>query len=132
MRLVMVGNWVDADGNIVMGHVDTGTGEFTPYVAWDETQGTFTGLGGNGAWVKKSDGYWYYTAIVAPGDTPSVPVFETYTKPATVPTGAAGLVMDLCVQAVDASAGSDYEAAWAAVARPDNGDGDGGDEGDGE
>lgn len=129
MRVAIVGNWADSDGVIVMGVTDSDTGEYTAIPAWNESQGTFTLLGGpSGEWVKKADGFWYYTSVVAPGATPSVPVFGTYTPPAA-PAGTAGLIMYLSVQAVDAAAGADYEAAWAA-ALP--GAEDEGDDGDGE
>ena len=103
MRVVIVGNWVDtATGRIV--------------APWSETDGTFTGLGASEKWVKGTDGYWYYTDPVAPGDTPAVPIFTKYTRPSTPPVAGAGLVMDLAVQAIDAGEGTTYTAAWAKTA----------------
>ena len=111
LRVVIVGNWVNNAGQIL------GT--------WDESQGTFTGLGGNGLWVKKSDGFWYCTEKVHPGEAPSKPIFETYTRPTTgIPAGATKLIMDLSVQAVDCAAGTDYQTAWAATEPVDGGSGD--------
>ena len=107
MRVAIVGNWVDANGKIV--------------APWYDTQGSFTGLGGNGAWVEGGDGFWYYTQKVAPGATPAIPIFNTYTKPSTVPSGATGLVMDLIVQGIDSATGSNYAAAWSSVYSGDDG-----------
>ena len=54
--------------------------------------------------------------VIAPGETPSKPVFTSYTKiapPAIIPD--AGLVINLVVQGVDAGLGSTYQAAWEAI-----------------
>lgn len=131
VRVAIVGNWIDpATGTILMGTIqeDPGTGDqtFVAAPAWSETdttQGTFVGLGGNGAWVKQSDGFWYFKQIVPPGKMPgetatggtSIPLFETYTRTATPPIEGSALVLELVVQAVDASAGTDWESAWASV-----------------
>lgn len=130
IRVAIVGNWVDkATGEILMGTLETTSGNeqvlvpITPWSETDTTQGTFVGLGGGGAWVKKSDGFWYFKQIVPPGKMPgetstggtSVPLFESYTRRATPPAEGAGLVLELVVQAVDAAAGTTYEAAWASV-----------------
>ena len=101
MRVAFVGNWVNSAGQIV--------------APWKETDGTFTGLGGNGAWLKGSDGFWYYQYTVPAGGLPSVPVFATYTKPSTTPSGATGLQMDLTVQVIDSGLGTNFAAAWAAA-----------------
>ena len=112
-----------------MGAVDPGTGEYTAFTPWtveNTSYGTFVGLPGDN-WVKGAEGYWYYTAIVAPGDTPATPLFTSYTK-GTPPADGAGLVMDLTVQAIDAAAGSDYASAWAvAIPSSDGGSDDDGD-----
>ena len=42
------------------------------------------------------------------------PLFESYAKPAS-PTDDVELMLDLAVQAVDASAGASYTEAWTAV-----------------
>jgi hypothetical protein len=99
IRVIMVGNWVDSDGNIVK--------------PWNETQGTFTNFP-NTDWEKGVDGYYYYKNAVAPGESPEYPLFDTYTKPAN-PEGTAGLVLGLSVQAIDSNAGSTYAAAWATI-----------------
>lgn len=142
IRVAIVGNWVDGSGNICLGSVgedNNGNRTYSEVSAWSETNtafGSFSGLGANGAWVKKSDGYWYYThkvpAGLRPGEsTPSdgnyVPLFQYYKKnvppissgSVSVPDGLS-LMLDLAVQAVDAKAAGenvndDYEAAWTAV-----------------
>ena len=131
MRVAIVGNWVDpASGEILVGTVETdpvsGDRVFTPATPWSETdatQGTFEGLGGNGAWQRKDDGFWYFKQAVPPGKMPgetaeggaSIPLFVSYTRTATAPVEGAGLVLDLIVQAIDAAAGEDWESAWASV-----------------
>ena len=134
IRVAIVGNWVDAaTGEIVMGSdVTTTVGEddvtaFTPISAWTETNtsfGTFTNLPTSSLWVKKSDGYWYFTDPVLPGLQPGqataegtdVPLFTSYVK-GTPPVSSVelDLMLDVAVQAVDARAGANYEAAWQAV-----------------
>lgn len=125
IRAAIVGNWVNpADGTILMGTVaDDGT--YTAAVAWSETdsnQGVFVDLPTNSNWVKKDDGFWYFKQIVPPGKLTGetatggthIPLFTSYTKK-NPPVEGAGLVMELVVQAVDASAGTDWESAWASV-----------------
>ena len=146
LRVAIVGNWVDAEtGEIVLGYdkevTNASTGETTYTYAtiapWNENNtdfGTFTNLGASGAWVQKSDGYWYYTrpvpAGMKPGETSEggsyIPLFEAYTKAALpIQSGTTVLVpdtvdlmLDLAVQAVDAKAGNTYEAAWATTVLP--------------
>ena len=129
LRVAIVGNWVDSERKIYMGDIgtdeNTGNRTYTAITPWSEdntTFGTFTNLGASGAWVKKTDGFWYYTQAVPaglkPGETASggayVPLFEKYTK-GTPPIPDVDLMLDLAVQAVDAKAGNTYEAAWTAV-----------------
>ena len=123
LRVVISGNWVNAAGQIV--------------APWDESQGTFVGLGGSGDWVE-AGGFWYFKEKVAPGDSPNPPIFTKYTAPSTLPSGATTLVMDIAVQAIDASINTNYATAWATATNIDDdsmpvppGDDDGG-SGDGE
>ena len=111
IRVAIVGNWVDKT-----------TGDIL--APWDETQGTFTGLGIADKWVKnETDGFWYYIGTNEPEDTPAVvkpgkttyPLFTEYTKPDPLPEGVpadAGLVMDLVVQAIDLATATTYAEAW--------------------
>jgi len=126
IRAAIVANWYDASGNIVFGYTANSEGSFVePWSISNETYGTFDGLPGDG-WVLADDGYYYYTSKVSSGYTTDTPIFNTYTI-ANVPevwTGISGnrkqvsgvhLVMEIVVQAVDASKYSTYDAAWAAT-----------------
>ena len=121
VRVAIVGNWVDpATGEILMGTITTNAADervFTPLDPWTEdntTFGTFTKLGGEGLWVKEADGFWYCKERIAPGESPSVPLFDTYTR-GTAPVEGAGLVIELVVQGVDAVNYTTYKPAWQAV-----------------
>ena len=108
MRVAIVGNWVDGNGKIV--------------APWTQAQGTWAGggLGGSTKWAKGADGFWYFKDPVPAGGTPSVNLFDTYTKPSTIPSGATKLIMDIAVQVIDVNAGATYTEAWASV--EDSGD----------
>ena len=134
LRVAIIGNWVDSEGRIYMG--DIGTDEntnnrtFTAITPWSEDNTTFGTFNpaltpNSGNWVKKTDGYWYYTLPVLPGKMPGQsandiedanyqPLFESYVK-GTPPIADVDLMLDVAVQAVDAKAGATYEAAWTAV-----------------
>ena len=84
LRAVIVANWQDADGNIV--------------APWDFVSSEFEGLPGEG-WTLKSDGFYYTSEAVAPGENAPA-LFTSYTPPAEPVTGA-HLVMDIAVQAVN-------------------------------
>lgn len=132
IRAVLVGNWVDAATGEIPASIsetdpDTEVTTVTYLPLWTETNtsyGTFTNLPTNNTlWVKKSDGFWYFTQIVPPGKltgetmeegSTHVPLFGSYTK-GTPPASGLNLMLDVAVQAVDANAGADYEAAWQAV-----------------
>lgn len=101
IRAAIVANWVDASGNIV--------------APWDSSQGTFSGLPGNG-WVLGSDGFWYFTGAVAAGSATPTALFTTYTVP-TVPAGADHLVMTIAAQGVRYdSSKTGVTAAWGSAA----------------
>lgn len=89
LRAVIVANWQDADGNIV--------------APWDFVSSEFEGLPGEG-WTLKSDGFYYTSEAVAPGENAPA-LFTSYTPPAEPVTGAR-LVMDVAVQAVDSKPSS--------------------------
>ena len=105
LRVAIVANWVDANGNIV--------------APWTNDIST---LGSN--WSKNTtDGFYYYSGIVHPelqpgqdtaSDTSIDKIFESYTQ-GTAPVTGAHLVMDLAVQAIPASLGTSYSAAWTAA-----------------
>ena len=125
MRAAIVGNWVNTSGQIV--------------APWNDSQGTFVGLGGNGAWIEGGDGFWYFQYKVPAGGLPSTPLFTTYTKPSTTPSGAAGLQIDITVQVIDSGLGTNFADAWKAAKGGDDdgipvppGDDDDPDDGSGE
>ena len=136
IRANIVANW--------MGTTDTGTegialGYTTPsreafVESWELNYGTnpksdnyggkFDTLPGAG-WVYAKDGYFYYTAVVKPGDPTGTPLFKQYTNtddnvPAIYYLSSTGvapfsnvrLVMDLTVQAIEAKAGVAWDDAW--------------------
>lgn len=98
IRARIVGNWVsDDDATIVQ--------------AWDpDGDGTFVGLTGTG-WVKRSDGYYYYTSSVAPNGElkDATALFTSYTVTKTVE--GAHLVLDIMVQAIQSEGGA-AKNAW--------------------
>ena len=136
IRANIVANW--------MGTTDTGTegialGYTTPtreafVESWELNYGTnpksdnfggkFDTLPGAG-WVYAKDGFFYYTAVVKPGDPTGTPLFKQYTNsddnvPAIYYLSSTGvapfsnvrLVMDLTVQAIEAKAGVAWDDAW--------------------
>lgn len=126
LRVAIVGNWVDSStGEIVTRYWNTGVDPevWTAISPWTESDGTFSpALTPNaGNWRKVGD-FWYYTSSVPAGKRPGEtaegglyePLFESYAKPAS-PTDDVELMLDLAVQAVDASAGASYTEAWTAV-----------------
>lgn len=82
IRVAVVGNWYNADGNIIAPHtVDLGTPS---------------------GWTKGSDGYYYHTAPVAPGKNTSK-LISSYTpvRPEGVPADA-HFEMNIISQAIQA------------------------------
>ena len=79
IRAAVVGNWYDADGNVVA----PWTGSITPGTGW--TTGT--------------DGFYYHTAKVAPGSA-TANLINSFTKPTSPPVTGAHFEMKILVQAV--------------------------------
>ena len=132
------------DDGVALGYVpnDDATAPATPvtFIApWelnyttlkDNYNGEFTELPGDN-WVRAKDGFFYYTKIVKPGKATDDALFEQYELneaqggiiPKVMYLSASGgyklftdirLVMDLVVQAVDATDMADYKAAWLAA-----------------
>ena len=130
VRVAFIGNWCDADGNIVQGYVNQSlpTAEnpddpmITPWSPDNETFGKFEGLPGSN-WVKKGD-YYYYTVAIGAGNDATDPLFTKYTLGTTptvyMPTRdnitireqiEVHLVMEIAVQAIE---GEDmtFTEAW--------------------
>ena len=149
IRAHIVANWwgkADNNDGIALGYKsnddDTAPLEPIEYVtAWkfetattDNYGGEFTGLPGSD-WVKATDGYYYYTKVVAPGKPTGSSLFTKYelvTSDHPVPViwylsannglqkfAQVRLVMDIPVQAIQAPKDDtgasfvDYKTAWA-------------------
>jgi hypothetical protein len=138
IRAYIVANWYGTGDNgengIAAGYSNAEHTAFVP--AWqrngttgDNFGGVFTGLPGNG-WVLKSDGFFYFTQKVAPGETISPTLFTKYSLNLTqhpVPhiwyiSSSNGykeftnvrLVMEIPVQAVEAK-NYTWQQAWEAA-----------------
>ena len=91
IRASIVGQWLDKDGNPVFGFTDY-ISEYEEVPSWYQDQfitgnhshGEFLNLAGYDQnnpyndWLLCSDGYYYYTEVVAPGDQTST-LFDSYT-----------------------------------------------------
>ena len=97
----------------------------------DNYNGEFQELPGDD-WVRADDGFFYYKNVVKPGEETGSKLFKEYelntenggiipkimylsTTGGYLPFTNIRLVMDLTVQAVDATGLADYKAAWAAA-----------------
>ena len=124
IRAMIIGNWVDADGQPIFGYTDFKTvveGE-NPYVeipSWtiENAASYFEGLPGSN-WTRGTDGYYYYTVALAPEATAAA-LFTSYTPPANAPTYqlagqdvATHFFMEIAVQAIEAKSGETYTTAW--------------------
>lgn len=89
IRVAVVANWCDADGNIVE--------------PWNSTS-----LPVLGAWDLGTDGYYYYTSPVAAGGTTGN-LFDSYTPGMN---GDLHLEMNVIAQAIQSTPTSAVEAAW--------------------
>ena len=142
IRAAIVGQWLDADNNPVFGFTDAVNNLYL-VESWYQDQfergttagdhGTFTGLpgykGGQNPidnWMLCTDGYYYYTAVVHPGDATATDLFTKYEvkkRPkavtiagAEIPTGDMHFELEIATQAISAKKvdGSDYtwQDAW--------------------
>lgn len=89
IRATIVGYWENAEGNVVDW--------------WDsanETDGTFVkDANWSNYWIQDGD-FYYYKYPVKVGNTPSVPLFKTYTLERTDAPAGATLKLNIVVQAV--------------------------------
>ena len=142
VRCLITANWVDNDGNIVVGYSTKTGNEFVEPWLINETGtaanfGTFSFLpGGSAAGAAKweySGGYYYFKDPIGPGeDLPkTTPLFKSYTYALSdvptvwlvnplnphdrYPAPGVHLEMDISVQSVIAEGYDSYSAAWAAV-----------------
>lgn len=116
IRAALVGQWLDPDGNPVFGFTDKVNNLYI-VESWYEdqfvstetgTHGVFTGLPGykgtstfkpeNGSttvgWQLCTDGYYYYTKEVAPGDATGSTLFDSYETLLTPKAEMAGKVLE--------------------------------------
>jgi hypothetical protein len=157
MRAQIVGNWYGKAGSeegVAMGFKSQSDDDMEFVEPWNDVlgdtsagyvpYGTFSGLPGTN-WVQGTDGYFYYTKLVYPGEIIVDKVFTSYTldsskipviyysnnQPQRVQYTDVHLVIDIPVQAVMAPFAEDYtvehptykdyKAAWlaAGVTAPD-------------
>lgn len=89
VRMAVVANWVDKDGNIVKACDWTTEGELVPKPS----------PASESNWVKGTDGYYYYKYAINPGQVTNGKLFNSYT-PAAAPDPSWHLEMDVIVQGV--------------------------------
>lgn len=93
IRAAVVGYWIVEDGD-------------NSYVVsdWKETDGEFVrGSGWDSYWKLHTDGFYYYKYPLKNGETPTVPLFDTYTLTAESPVVNAQLQLSVMVQSVVAT-----------------------------
>lgn len=130
IRVALVGQWRDEDGDPVFGFTDYTHGvqlvaswyedQFGPNA--QHQQGHFTGLPGAN-WELGSDGYYYYKKAVPAGTAIADDLFEEYEVGSVPGAAVAGEVKDIyftleiAVQAISAKkldgTNYTYDAAWA-------------------
>ena len=138
IRVALIGQWLDEDGNPVFGFTDYTHGiqlvdswYQDQFVNKHRTHGRFVGLPGydetalNNGWVLGDDGYYYFTKAVAPGKVTGgmsddnyveAPLFTSYTVGSVPAAAVAGVVknvyfqLEIATQAISAkkSDGSSY------------------------
>ena len=117
IRAAIVGQWLDPDGNPVFGFTDKVNNlylveswyedQFVTDTLSTDSHGKFEGLPGykgadtfkadaegDGGWQLCTDGYYYYTKIVDPGDETGSPLFDKYTTLKAPKAELAGKVLD--------------------------------------
>lgn len=130
IRAAIVGQWRDSNGNPVFGFTDYTEGVQLvdswyedQFVKKTNIQGEFTGLPGTN-WVEGSDGYYYYTVAVPPGEAIPNALFTKYEVKATPGVAIAGGVvqyiyftLEIATQAISAKkldgTNYTYTEAWA-------------------
>ena len=97
IRATLVINWVDADGKVLAA---------APVESVD-----YTAEWGSNLWQMGSDGYWYYTKAVSPGETTDL-LLKSLT-PGTAPEGYR-LQVQILATAIQAEPVAAVESAWGA------------------
>jgi len=90
IRATIVGYWENENGNVVdwWDSTNVGDGEFV----WGNEWGDY--------WLYGSDGFYYYKYPIKVGDSPTVPLFESYKLTRTDAPASAVLKLNIVVQAV--------------------------------
>lgn len=112
MRVAVVGNWFDNEGNIVAPwKLGSSEGRLIPVEGSDDYQ-TYNA----DCWQLKDDGYYYYKYIVRPGDTILNPLFYSYevwdSPHDYFFKDRAHLEMDILVQSFDAAKLANMASNW--------------------
>lgn len=128
IRALIVANWVDGNGHVVLGYdAETEGSLVAPWAlnaaGTGANYGTFSDLPG-AHWVY-SNGYYYYTEALDVNVAAATPIFASYAggtapaiwKPGATRTQATGvhLQMDIVVQAIEKKDYATYTAAWEAA-----------------
>lgn len=117
--------WRDADGNrlwevpALATDGTSSTGDYTLTMATSATAGTAS------SWVQGSDGFWYWTSPVGPGEETGVLIttaqqLKAYDATATGASAtSAQLVVDVSTQAIQADDAKAAAEAWGATVAED-------------
>lgn len=123
IRATIIGNWCAENGEAVFGFTDfiDNPGQYVEIPSWtvDNTGGgVFDGLPGQG-WVRGTDGFFYYTTAVEPGEVTGSALFTSYTPPTEHPDyQIAGryveshFVMEIATQAINANKTDGTTMSW--------------------
>ena len=93
IRVAVVVNWADKDGNVYGGAVPTDKGDKKDY---DLT------LKANNGWIKGADGYYYYIHPVAPKESTTA-IFEDITQLTDDPAEGYGLQITILADGIPAA-----------------------------
>lgn len=105
IRATVIVTWKDANGNVYATAPVEGTDYTVTWMPNDDK-------GYASKWVKGSDGYYYYTEVVKPGD--STGVLLTDCKPTTTSTAPEGyhLSVEILASAIQAEPSDAVTTAW--------------------
>ncbi len=100
-RATVVCNWVNEDGEILYDRPEAGT-DYT--IVYDAT----------GAWFQGTDGYWYYSTPIQPGEK-SAALIQTCTATANTAPRGYSLSVKILTEAVQADPADAVTEAWPLV-----------------
>lgn len=105
IRVAVVVNWADKDGNVYGGAVPTDKGDKKDY---DLT------LKANNGWIKGADGYYYYIHPVAPKESTTA-IFEDITQLTDDPAEGYGLQITILADGIQSEPGTTVVSVWKSV-----------------